>query len=315
MKKKKRTRTSQSAYRIYIFLFKLLSLLPLRALYVLSDITCLFVRRFYRRGIVRQNLKSAFPEKGEKERMKIEKDFYRLLCDYVVEDIKQFSMSKKQMMRRMTFGGLENIDNGFGQGKDYMFAYLGHFGNWEWIASLQYWMPNAHCSQIYHPLYNKAADRMFLQLRQRYGGECIPMKKTLKRILEIKGGGEKVVVGFIADQLPKWNSIHHFTRFLNHDTAVFTGAEQIGKKLNAMFYYARVTRPKRGYYHCEFIPMTHSPKDFTDYELTDIYMRMLEEDIRRTPHLWLWTHKRWRRTKEQWLKRQAKDTSKQDQDA
>lgn len=272
-------------------------------LYWLSDAICPIVKSRYRNKIVRQNLEQSFPNKSKDEIRRIENDFYHLLCDYMVEDLKLFSMSKKTMMKRMTFSGLDSIKDGFDNGKDYMFAYLGHFGNWEWIASLQYWMPYAHCSQIYHPLYNKVSDRIFLKLREQYGGECIPMKQTLRRILEIHKNGEKVVVGFISDQLPKWNSIHHFSPFLNRETAVFTGTEQIGKRLGAMIYYAHVTRPKRGYYHCEFVPMTHEPKSFQDFELTDLYMKMLEEDICKTPHMWLWTHKRWRRTKEQWIKR------------
>lgn len=292
------------AYHFFYGLFWLISLLPLRMLYILSDLVYPIVKRIYRRKVVDDNLAKSFPEKTEEERDKIANNFYHILCDYFAEDIKLFSMSKKEMMKRMTFSGLEHIKDGFDNGKDYMFAYLGHFGNWEWIASLQYWMPYAHCSQIYHPLYNKVSDRIFLKLREQYGGECIPMKKTLRRILEIKRNGENVVVGFISDQQPKWESIHHFTPFLNRETAVFTGTEVLAKKLGAMVYYAHVTRPRRGYYHCEFVPMTHTPAEYPDFDLTDLYMKMLEKDICTTPHMWLWTHKRWRRTKEEWLKRQ-----------
>ena len=292
------------AYHFFYSIFWLISLLPLRMLYILSDLVYPIVKRTYRRKVVDDNLAKSFPEKSEEERDKIANNFYHILCDYFAEDIKLFSMSKKEMMKRMTFSGLEHIKNGFDNGKDYMFAYLGHFGNWEWIASLQYWMPYAHCSQIYHPLYNKVSDRIFLKLREQYGGECIPMKKTLRRILEIKRNGENVVVGFISDQQPKWESIHHFTPFLNRETAVFTGTEVLAKKLGAMVYYAHVTRPRRGYYHCEFVPMTHTPAEYPDFDLTDQYMKMLEKDICTTPHMWLWTHKRWRRTKEEWLKRQ-----------
>lgn len=292
-------------YRFFFTLFRILSLLPLCVLYWISDAIAPFVHHVvrYRRAVLRRNLTSSFPEKGKEERRAIERDYYRLLCDYFVENLKLFSMSRKEMMRRMTFSGLEKANEGFKNGKDFMFIYLGHYGNWEWIASLQYWMQNAYCTQIYHPLYNKVSDKIFLHLRQQYGGECIPMKKTLRRLVELKKEGRKTVVGFISDQLPKWNSIHHFTSFLNHDTAVFTGTEQIAKKLGAMVYYGRVTRPRRGYYHCEMIPLTDNPSAFEDFKLTDLYMRMLEEDIRRAPALWLWTHKRWRRTKEEWLRR------------
>ena len=41
----------------------------------------------------------------------------------------------------------------------------------------------------------------------------------------------------------------------------------------------------------------------TNSEAKSIY-ELLEEDIRKHPEMWLWTHKRWSRTKEEWLRRQ-----------
>ena len=130
------------------------------------------------------------------------------------------------------------------------------------------------------------------------------MSKTLRRVIEIRNSGQKTIVGFITDQLPKWNSIHHFTPFLNHDTAVFTGMEQMAKQLDGVVYYADIQRPKRGYYICHFRKMTDDPKSCPNFEITDKFMGLLEEMIHRQPHLWLWSHKRWKRTKEQWLERQ-----------
>ena len=130
------------------------------------------------------------------------------------------------------------------------------------------------------------------------------MKQTLRRIIELKRQGRKTLVGFISDQLPKWNSIHFFVPFLHRETAVFTGAEQIGRQVNAAFFFGEITRPKRGYYECTFKRMPVSQAPSTDYELTTMFMNMLEQMICRTPELWLWTHKRWKRTKEEWLERQ-----------
>ncbi len=294
------------AYLFFHTLFRLLSLLPLRLLYVLSDATYPVVHHVlkYRRDIVRRNLAEAFPEKSGKERDDIERRFYHFFCDLFAENVKLFSVSRAQMMRRMTFGGLDEMRESFDGGAQLVFAYLGHVGNWEWVASLQYWLPDIHCTQIYHPLRNRVSQRIFLRLREQYGGECIPMRKTLRRLVGLKREGRKVVVGFISDQQPRWDSIHHFTPFLNHDTAVFTGTEHIAKALGAPVFYGHVTRVRRGHYHCEFRRMTSSPADFPDFELTDLYMQMLEADIRANPHLWLWTHKRWSRTKERWLERQ-----------
>ena len=294
------------AYRFFHTIFWLLSLLPLRVHYVLSDIVYLVVYYLarYRRDVVRQNLDEAFPEKTKHERTQIERRFYHALCDYFAEDVKLLSISRKQMQRRMTFSGLEHVRSLYSENRHLVFAYLGHIGNWEWIASLQYWLSEVHCTQIYHKLYNDVSERMFLEVREGFGGECIDMKSAFRRLLQLSHQGTDTICGFISDQQPKWSAIHHFTPFLHHDTAVFIGTEHIAKRLDAAIVYARVTRPRRGYYHCEFIPITDCPKDYPDYELTDRYMQLLEEDIRQAPHLWLWSHKRWSRTKEEWLRRQ-----------
>lgn len=295
-------------YHILFFLLYLLSLLPMRLLYLLSD--CLFFPLFhivkYRRKVVEKQLDECFPEKSMQERRAIERQFYHFFCDYLVEVIKLFSISKKEMMRRMKFVGIEQVQEEL-KDKKFCFLYLGHYCNWEYIASLSYWLPEIHCGQIYHRIYNQAFDELFLKLRGQFGGESILMKDTLRRILTLRNQEKKVMIGFIADQLPKWENMHHWTTFLNHDTSFFIGAERIAKQVDAALYYVDVERVKRGYYQVRFRLMTLHPKEFPDYELTDQYARLLEESICRQPAYWLWTHKRWKRTKEEWLKRQQEN--------
>lgn len=290
-------------YHILFFLLYLLSLLPMRLLYLLSD--GLFFPLFhivkYRRKVVEKQLDECFPEKSMQERRAIERQFYHFFCDYLVEVIKLFSISKKEMMRRMKFVGIEQVREEL-KDKKFCFLYLGHYCNWEYIASLSYWLPEIHCGQIYHRIYNQAFDELFLKLRGQFGGESILMKDTLRRILTLRNQEKKVMIGFIADQLPKWENMNHWTTFLNHDTSFFIGAERIAKQVDAALYYVDVERVKRGYYQVRFRLMTLHPKEFPDYELTDQYARLLEESICRQPAYWLWTHKRWKRTKEEWLK-------------
>ena len=298
-------------YYIAYALWYLLSLLPLWLLYFVSDL--LFFPTYYlaryRRKIVRRNLTGSFPEKDLKEIVRIEKRFYHFFCDYIVETIKLFSMSEEQMKRRMVFKGADHIVNAMEkEDKNFCFVYLGHYCNWEWIASLPYWCPDdVKCGQIYHPLYNKAFDRLFLRLRNQFGGECIAMKETLRRIIEMKRAKQKCIIGFISDQAPKWNSIHHWCDFLHRETPVFIGTERIGKQVDALIYYADVKRTRRGYYLCEFKPLTHRPKEVPDYELTDRFTHLLEEMIKERPDFWLWSHKRWKRTKEEWIRRQQEE--------
>jgi KDO2-lipid IV(A) lauroyltransferase len=292
----------------------LLSLLPLKILYLLSDMLYVLVHHVigYRKKIVRKNLTNSFPEKSLDEIRQIEKGFYHFFCDYIVETIKQFSISKEEMKKRMVISGVEEMkDRMEKENKTFCFIYLGHFCNWEWIASLPYWVPNdILCAQIYHPLYNKAFDKLFLRIRNKFGGECIPMKETLRRIIELRRAKQKTIIGFISDQAPKWNSIHHFVDFLNQETPVFIGTEKIAKQVDALVYYGEVRRVKRGFYTCEFKPMTEKPvKEIPDWELTDAYAHLLEEMISRHPNFWLWSHNRWKRTKEEWLRRKAESLS------
>ncbi len=294
----------------YIFIFSfwyLLSLLPLRVLYFLSDLLYypLYYCVRYRRHIVRKNLISSFPEKSSKEIIRIEKEFYHFFCDFTMETIKLLTISKEHLMKRMTFDGIDSILQDLETNQSTLcFVYLGHFGNWEWIASMAYWTPKeVHCAQIYHPLRSKTFDALFLKLRNQFGGECIPMKVTLRRIIELKKAHQKSVIGFISDQLPKWSSIHHFAPFLHKETAVFTGTEQMAKKIGAFIYYAEVTRPKRGQYHCSFKRLTEHPESLEDFKVTDMYTARLEEMIKETPYLWLWSHDRWKRTKEEYERR------------
>lgn len=296
-------------YYFVFFLWYLLSLLPLRVLYFISDLLYfpLYYLVRYRRRIVRKNLTCSFPEKPLEEIIAIEKQFYHFFGDYVVETIKLFSMSKKQMMKRMTFGGLDEMRKELAtEGNKCCFVYLGHYCNWEYVASLQYWLPEMHCGQIYHPLYNKAFDRLFLRLRGQFGGESIPKKETMRRLFTLSKGSRVAVIGFISDQAPGWETMDHWTSFLHQDTAFFHGLERIARKLDAAVYYLEVKRVRRGYYHAEFKQMTMHPKELSEFELGDYYARLLEQQIQEAPAFWLWSHNRWKRSREEWERRNKK---------
>lgn len=274
-----------------------MSLLPMRVHYFFSDLMYPLIYYIirYRRKIVRKNLTNSFPEKDLAEIKKTERKFYRFFCDYFVENIKALTMRKENMMKRMRFENLELVNNLF-QDKQFIFLYLGHFCNWELIASLKWWLPQQYdTAQLYAKLHNKHIDRLFFKIRSRYGGENINKKESLRRIIAIQKTGRKTLIGFISDQGPKRESIHLWVDFLNQDTPVFTGTERIAKKVDAGVVYGEVRRVKRGYYSCKFKPITDDPKSFGEHEMTRLYMKMLEADIRRDPARWLWTHNRWKR--------------------
>lgn len=286
-------------YYLSFALWFIISLLPLWVFYRLSDGLYYLVYHVvrYRRRVVYANLRSSFPEKSEDEIERIAKDFYSFFCDYIVETLKLFSMGEKNIRKRMKFEGLDQVKKDFANGRS-VSVYLGHYCNWEWISSLGLHL-DEQCGQIYHPLENATLDRLFLYMRGRFKAQSIKMDDTFLTILKWKKEGRKNIVGYIADQVPGYNNIHYWADFLHHDTPVFTGAERISKIMDTAVYYIDVERPRRGYYTARFIKIADSLNEHPVFFATEQYFRLLEKNIQRAPQYWLWSHKRWKRTREE----------------
>ena len=248
-----------------------------------------------------KNLTSSFPDKSEKEINEIAKQFYAWFCDYIVESIKLLSMSEKEAKKRMRFEGSELILSSIDSGHSFS-LYLGHYCNWEWITTLPITMGNiVQFAQIYHPLENEVMNRLFLHLRGRFGSVSIEMEKSFRTIVSWYKEKKLNGVGYIADQVPGYQSIHCWIPFLNHpDTPVFTGGERITRITESHPFYGYITRPKRGYYVCKFIPIEVDKDSKEKYLITKGYFKLLEQNINDAPQYWLWSHNRWKRTREVW---------------
>lgn len=290
-------------YRITYGAFYLFSLLPYRVLYAIADFFYLLVYRVvgYRKKVVRGNLTSSFPEKSIEEIKEIEKGFYHFLCDYFVETIKLLSISPKQMRKHMSFTGLDVVQQCYDEGQDCA-GILGHYCNWEYLSTTLIGMdryPDSIIGLIYHPLYNAVFDRLFLQLREHFHGVCIPKKDVLRYLIKYKREGRKSIFGYIADQTPKWENIHLWLPFLNHDTPVFTNGEKLMRKMNNAVFYVEIQRPKRGQYIAHFKLITRTPNQLEENAITKRFFELLEQTIRRDPRYYLWSHNRWKRTHEE----------------
>lgn len=291
--------------RLAIAFFKAVSLLPLRVLYIFSDFEYLvmyYVAR-YRRNIVRNNLSSAFPEKDIKDIKRIERKFYRWFCDYFFEAIKLMSISREELQQRFIVTNSEEVEECFRQGQD-VATILGHYCNWEWLSNVGIYLPSERIKGlIYKPLRNKAMDEVYKYLRSHHGGTPIPKNDILRYLVQYRRQNLRSIFGYIADQGPKWQDIHLWLPFLNHETPVFTGAERIMRKMNNAVFYVEMSRPRRGYYQCTYKLITKDPNSLDNYEITRKFFSMLEETINKEPAYYLWTHNRWKRTKEEFDRR------------
>lgn len=286
-------------YPLYVYM-KLHAFLPMRVLYILSDILYfpLYYVVRYRRKVVRNNLTESFPEKKRNEIEKIEKAFYHHFCDYVVETVKLMHISDEEMKRRMVFEGLDMVEGLLKEDRLCLLT-LGHYGNWEWVPSVTRWIPGDYTmGQIYRPLKNRWFDAFFLKLRARFDSVCISKQDSFRAMVLLKRSGKASIVGFIADQTPSAANIHHWVPFLNHETAVLTGPEKIAVKLDTVVLYLDIEVVKRGYYKGTFRLITDNAKNTAEFEITDEYMKSMEKTICRAPQYWLWSHRRWKHKKE-----------------
>lgn len=273
---------------------KAVSLLPFPVIYALSDFLFYIVYYVgrYRRKVARQNLVSSFPEKDLAEIKRIERQFYRFFVDMALESTKLMTISKEDMKRRMVFVNPEAITQFTDKGQS-VSAYLGHFGNWEWVSSAALWVPeDIDMAQIYHKLSSKAMDAVMLEMRERMGQKCVEMRDTVRYMAH--DSGRPRVIGFIADQSPRRKQAKYFIPFLNHEVPVLTGTEKATKHYGYQALFIAVRRVKRGYYQAEFVKLADDPASLPDFRLTDLYFARLEQEIRERPELYLWTHKRFK---------------------
>lgn len=288
-------------YKILNLLMKGLSVLPLRVLYILSDILYILVYYVvkYRRKVVRTNLLKSFPSLVKQEVKLIEKVFYHNLCDSFFETIVIDSISEEEIKKRMRFLNRELPEKYLSQGRSIILC-LGHAGNWEWITSLalEFDGESVVAGQIYRPLRNQFFNNYYLRIRQKWGAKCIAKNETLREIVKLRSANKQFIIGFMADQAPSKNNQHYWTTFLNQDSSILTGPEAIAKKGDFVVLYLDVKKISRGYYSAEFSLISENPKQEREFEITERYARKMEETIFNDPASWLWSHKRWKHSRE-----------------
>ena len=281
-------------YRIFYGFCWLMALLPLRCLYLISDllfvIVCYVAR--YRRKVILDNLRSSFPEKTEKERRKIARKFYQFICDLFIETLKVINIDTPQMRRRIRYSNPEIFDELYRKGKQVFFV-TGHYGNWEWLGTLEQTIPYHH-STLYRPLQNKVLDKFFHDLRIKYGTGVVPSNSAVRAINQYIQDNHLTAMCFLSDQSPHRDAIHYWTTFLNQDTPIYIGVEKLAKRYNTAVVYYEIRRVKRGYYEVDVTLITENAAETADMEITEKHVRLLEETIRRNPQYWLWSHRRWK---------------------
>lgn len=272
----------------------LFSRLPLKVLYFFSDIF-FYINYYiigYRKNIVYENLKKSFPEKSDAEIKKIHKQFFRNFSDFIIETLKNFSITEKELNKLVTYKQLEVFDKAF-QLKKNVVILCGHHFNWELAISFQKYIPQENFYGIYKKLESKFWDDKVIKSRAKFGILLLEKKEVMRSFLSEENNGNSIY-GFVADQSPHFSTIQFGVEFLGQKTPVFTGYNRLPNKENLIYTFAEIKKIKRGKYQIAFHEITPENNKFENSELVIKYMKLEEKLIREQPENWLWTHKRWK---------------------
>lgn len=280
--------------RVFYGIIYGLSLLPMRVLYVFADFL-FFVLNYiigYRRKVIYNNLKNAFPEKSHQEIQLIQKKFYRNFADYLLETLKCFSMTQKELDQRHTYSNLEVFKNIHDEKKDIILM-AGHVFNWEYFVGLAGHAKRYQTYAVYHKVKNDFWNEQINAIRGKFGTVPLDMKATARFMMGSSNKGENAYL-FVADQSPKRNNIQHSIQFLNQETPVFIGFDKIASKKDMAVVYCDTKIVKRGHYHTHFERISPKGAQFEPLEVVDQFFEKLEKTIQKNPDNWLWSHKRWK---------------------
>lgn len=250
----------------------------------------------YRREVIRRNLAHSFPEMSERELRQVERRFYRHLSDIGVEVVMLAAFDEKRFRRHVELVNPELVEELHRENKRIFFL-LGHYGNWEWFTGCQLLLPATEFNVTYvrqHGPWHYVLSR----LRSKFGTRLNERAEAVKVILRERNEPTPKTYIMVADQSPNLDSTELFVPFFNQTTAVVTGMDRLAKMLGAAVIYIDVERRRRGHYCLRLVEMTRDASGLAAHQLSKEFMQRLEENIRRQPELWLWSHNRWKITPE-----------------
>ena len=279
------------------FLFKIILLfskLPLRVLYILSDIIFFLMYNLvgYRKKVVTENLKNSFPKKSESEIDKIRTSFYRNFSDYIVETFKSFTISSKELRVRVQHINQDVFHDAKSENKNVILL-TGHVFNWEWFNALATIIPQENCFPVYRKVQNSFWEEKIKGIRNRFGNTALEAKEVIRHILRNPNDGKSVYM-FVADQSPHVSEVSFGLNFLNQKTPAFIGYDKLSTRMDLAFVFCEMKKVKRGYYQINYYRIYPDGEKFVEYEVVKKFHKLLENTINKRPDNYLWSHRRWK---------------------
>src|SRR5690606_15391587 len=258
-----------------MFAFRLISRLPISLLYLFSDfiylLICYIIR--YRNNVIDSNLLHAFPEKSDKERKRIKKQFYRNFTDSLAETVKLLTISEKELSKRIRIENVHLVLDKINH-NELIIGLTAHFFNWEaHLLGIQA-LVRERCEVVYQKVNNPFFEQLMRELRSRFGGKLIERKKFQRHFLRERDNSRLIILA--ADQRPEQTDIRYWASFMNRKTAFYEGAEKLAKKFNNTVIFSHVSKPKRGHYVFSYQVLAAPPFEDKEHSITDRFIQLSE---------------------------------------
>lgn len=295
-------------YLLFRFVILVVSFMPFRLLYILSDINFYifyYILR-YRREVVFKNLRNSFPEKDEKEINELAVKYYKYLTDLFFESLKGMSLNESEIERRHKYINPEIVNDYLDQQQSIL-GVTAHYGNWEWGAFSGATQFSGKMVTFYKPINNRIIDRYMVKHRARFNCHMSSIGETYYTFKHFQN--QTVTFFMVADQSPSSIKKSYWFNFLNQDTAFIHGPEAYSRLYNLPVIFIEIRRVRRGFYEIYFSLLSDNPALLPEGEITRLYAEKLEEVIKSRPVYWLWSHKRWKRTRSDIKPRKVKQAS------
>ena len=272
---------------------RVLSRLPFPAIYALASVIAWITSRLfpYRSKVVRENLALAFPDRDATAIRRLMNDYYAGYADVLFEIVKSARMTPAEIRARVVLKGLDAVRERLAAGRPVLLL-AAHQCNWEWMLlalSLELGCP---LDAAYKPLVDSWADRDMRLIRSRFGARLVPAPQLLGDILQRRKIARAIAM--VGDQEPVQSDNKHWLRFLNRDSAFFTGGEEIARATRYPAFFMRMRRVRRGYYEMGFDLLWDPAEKLEPGQFTERYARCVEQQIHAAPSDWPWSHKRWK---------------------
>jgi KDO2-lipid IV(A) lauroyltransferase len=268
--------------------------MPFRLLYLFSDFVYFIVYYIigYRKNTVRKNIALALPHLSFNEQLIIEKKFYHHMCDMFLEMIKTMTISKEEIGRRFVFTNLD-VYKELEKKQKSVALMCAHYASYEWVISMNHYIAYKGFG-IYKKIANPYFDKLVRNIRSKFKATLITTKETIPTIINNTKNNVLGIYGFASDQSPRIDSAYHWKKFMGIEVPVHTGAEMLAKRYDMNVVFLKVKKVKRGYYEATLEVLSENTMEVPNYELTDRFLELVEQQIYEAPEFYLWTHKRWK---------------------